>query len=84
MWSYSDIQWQQGMLIESFYSKDHNDTQIPNSREYFLLKNNLWPLQLHLDEELNDFLLGNFYYVKLHNKQNKQAFFLISDLLVIG
>lgn len=29
MWSYSDIQWQQGMLIESFYSQDH-DTQIPN------------------------------------------------------
>lgn len=83
MWSYSDIQWQQGMLIESFYSQDHNDTQIPNSREYFL-KKNLWPLQLHLDEELNDLLLGIFYYVKLHNKQNKQASFLISDLLVIG
>lgn len=48
------------------------------------LKNNLWPLQLHLDEELNGLLLGIFYYVKLHNKQYKQASFLISDLLVIG
>lgn len=84
MWSYSDIQWQQGVLIESFYSQDHNDTQILSQENISFLKNNLWPLQLHLDEELNDLLLGIFYYVKLHNKQNKQASFLISDLLVLS
>ena len=83
MWSYSDIQWQQGVLIESIYSQD-NDTNSDSRDEFLFKKNNLWPLQLHLDEELNDLLLGFFDYVNLHNKQNKQASFIISDLLVIG
>jgi len=58
--------------------KDDDDTLITNSRDDFSSKNNLWPLQLHLVEELNDIWI--LYDVNLWNKQNKRAFFVISDL----
>lgn len=60
MWSYSDIQWQPGMLFENIYSKDNNtNIWTVNSRDEFPLKKkkNLWPLQLHLVEELKDILV---------------------------